>query len=247
MLGLARHARSSEFGRGPLLVTGTLADQLARELGAGGEPGAVRTTGEPGDIAALVHVLGGAPTEEDERLLRAAARALVPIVVVQLGDTDVRLPYVLATDVVTSEPGRGFPVDEIATLLAGSLGTDGAVLARKLPVLRDAYEEQRAEETAVTAAVIAATGGDVPKLPVLALAQARVLTDIETARGSVREDGPAGAVAAVGPPLGAALGTGLAARTVVRRLPFRNRLLDAAVAGAATYALTTVFRRFVRR
>ena len=53
--------------------------------------------------------------------------------------------------------------------------------------------------------------------------------------------------ATVAPPLGAALGTGLAARALVRRLPVRNRALEAVVAAAATYALATVFRRLGRR
>ena len=247
VLALSRHARTSAHGRGPLLVTGVLADQLARELGAGAAAGAIRTTGQPGDIAALVHVVAGVATLEDERLLRAAARALVPLVVVQLGDTDAPLPYVLATDVVPCEPGKGFPIDEIAKILARALGADGAALARTLPALRDAYEKQRAEEAAITAAVMAATGGDMPKLPMLALSQARALTDIESAHGGVQEDGPAGAAATVGPALGASLGLGLAARTLVRRLPRRNRLVEAAVAGTATYALAAVFRRVVRR
>ena len=42
----------------PLLVAGTLADQLARELVAGGEPAAVRTGGQPQDAAAMLYVLG---------------------------------------------------------------------------------------------------------------------------------------------------------------------------------------------
>ena len=246
VIALRRHVRSSEALRGPLLVSGVLADQLARELSAGAAPGAVRTSGDPGQVSALVHVVAGDGTPEDERVLRAATRALLPLVVVQLDDTAPRLPYVLATDVVTCEPGKGFPVDEIAKTLARTLGTDGASLARSLPAIRDAYQEQRAEESALGAAALAATGGDVPKLGLLTLAQARALTDIATARGDQRDEGPRAEAATIGAPLAAALATGLVARALVRRLPGRNRLFEALVAGSATYALATIFRRFGR-
>lgn len=246
VLALTRHARSTADGQGPLLVTGVLAEQLARQLGAGAEPGAVRTTGDPGGVEALVHVVAGTPTPEDERVLRAATRALLPFVVVQAGDADAHVPYALATDVVACEPGKGFPIDEIAKTLARTLGTDGAALARRLPALRDAYQEQRAEESALSAAVVGASGGELPKLPVLALAQARALTDIGSSSGKPQDDGAGGLAGTVGVPLGAALGTGLAARALVRRLPVRNRAVEAAVAGAVTYALATLFRRFAK-
>jgi uncharacterized protein (DUF697 family) len=247
VLALSRHVRSSEAMRGPLLVTGVLAEQLARELGAGADSSAVRTTGKPEQSAALVHVVAGEATPDDERVLRAATRALVPLVVVQLGDASARLPYVLPTDMVRCEPGKGFPIDEIAKTLARTLGTDGAGLARSLPALRDAYQEQRAEESAISAAAVAVAGGDLPKLPVLALAQARALSDIATARGDDRGEGPKAAASTVASPLGAALGTGLVARALVRRLPVRNRAVEAVVAAATTYALATAFRRFTRR
>ncbi len=94
----------------PLLVLGALADQLARELTAGGDAFAVRTSGAPKDVEALVYVLGGAVNEEDERVLKLAHRARVPTVVVAAGrDTPERIPFVLATDVVRAEPGHGFP------------------------------------------------------------------------------------------------------------------------------------------
>lgn len=246
VFALRRHARTTAATRGPLLVTGVLADQLARQLGAGADPGAVRTTGDPAQSAALVHVVAGAATPDDERVLRAATRSLVPFVVVQAGDPSTELPYVLPMDVVDCEPGKGFPVDGIAKTLARTLGTDGAALAHALPAIRDAYQVQRAEESAISAAVIASYGGNAPELPVLVLAQARALVDIATARGDESEE-PGSLATTIAPSLGAALGTGLVARGFVRRLSARNRVVEALVAGIATYALATAVRRFGRR
>ena len=180
VLALARHQRRARHVRGPLLVTGLLAEQLARELRAGGEPGLVRTSGEPAGAAAVVRVVAGAATAEDERTMREATRALVPVVAVQTAARSVRLPYVLAEDVVECPPGSGFPVDEIADRLAAALGHDGAPLAATLPVLRDAVARRSVTDGALAAASLAAFGAETgPRLPVLALAQARMLSDLQ--------------------------------------------------------------------
>lgn len=246
VVALARDAQASSAARGPLLVTGVLAPQLARELGAGADYGAVRTDGDPAHAAALVRVVAGGATPEDESVMRQATRHLVPVVAVQTGDPSARLPYVLPTDVVTCEPGRGFPTEEIARTLAVALGREGAALARSLPVLRSAVEGRRAREGAADAGVLAAFGSG-PRLAVLALQQSRMLSDLATAGGRPAPSDPRAAAETVGPSLAAALGTGLAARALVRRLPVRNRLLEAAVAAAATYALATVFSRVASR
>lgn len=248
LLALARHSRQARSARGPLLVTGVLAEQLARELRAGGDEGLVRTSGEPADAAALVRVVRGAATTDDERVLRAAARGLVPTVCVQLEDATVRLPYVLAEDVVVCRPGSGFPVDEIATRLAAALGSHGAGLAASLPVLRAAVERRRAADGALSAAHLAALGAAAgPRLPVLALAQARMLSELAVASGGTGGGGDAKDTAQeLAAPLGAALGTGLLARALVRRLPFRARVVDGLVAAGATLALASLFRRLPR-
>ena len=189
-LALARHAQSNASPKGPLLVTGVLAEALARELRAGGDASLVRTDGDPADAAAVVRVVAGAATPEDERVLRAATRALVPTVVVQTGEPSVRIPYVLATDVVACEPGRGFPVDEIVHALAAALGHDGAPLAAALPTMRDAVQSRRIEEGAVTAGALAVSGGESQRLSVLALAQARMLSDVATAGGAAPPGAP---------------------------------------------------------
>ena len=203
VVALARHQRRSHGVRGPLLVTGLLAEQLARELGSGGEPTLVRTSGDPEDAAVLVRVVAGAATAEDERLFRSATRAAVPIVAVQTAEPAraVRLPYVLAEEVVQVMPGSGFPIDEIADRIAAALGNDGAALAASLPVLRDAVVRRRATDAAVGAAALAALGaGSGPRLPVLALAQARMLSDVAVASGGGAAQRRPGGRAAARPP-----------------------------------------------
>ena len=69
----------------PVLVAGTLADQLAREFVAGGDPTAVRAGGEPKEVAAMLYVLGDDATEDDERMLKSAHRARVPTIVIAAG------------------------------------------------------------------------------------------------------------------------------------------------------------------
>ena len=134
ILGLVRELRIAASDERSLVVAGTLAEQLARELSAGAAPGAVRTGGSLETAAALVYVLADEP---DPDLLRGADRGGVPIVAVRLsGSGD--LPYVLAEDVVDVPPGVGFPVDEIARRLAARMGEKGVNVARRVPVLRDA-------------------------------------------------------------------------------------------------------------
>lgn len=246
VVSLARHA-AAVAPRGPILVIGVLAEQLARELAAGGDPRLLETRGNPADAAALVCVVAGAATPGDEEALRTATRSLVPAVAVQTGPAPVRLPYVLATDVVECEPGKGFPLAEIADVLAGALGRDGAALAGRLPVLREAVERRRAAAGAVAAGALAFATGAAPKLPALALAQTRMLSELDTAGGRPAPREARETAEAVGIPLAAALATGLAARTLVRSLSVRNRVLDGLVAAGVTYGLATAFRLVRRR
>ena len=247
VVALARYQRRAHDADRPLLVTGLLAEQLAKELGAGGDPALVRTAGDPAEAALFVRVLAGAATAEDERLFRAATRALVPIVAVQTADRTVRLPYVLAEDVVQCRPGSGFPLDEIADRVAAALGEAGAPLAASLPVFRDAVARRRTADAAVTAAGLTALGAaSGPRLPVLALGQARMLSDLAVASGAEASDDQQAAAQQLALPLALSLATGMAARELVRRLPLRARALDAAVAAGATLALGALFRRLPR-
>jgi hypothetical protein len=240
LLRLVREARDGDHVVGPLLVTGPLSAQLAKELAEGGDPGLVRTSGAVASAGAYVCVVAGPPTAEQLSQLRAAARAGVPTLAVQMGDSGVRIPYVLRGDVVVCRPGEGFPVAEIAAAIVGVLGREAAPLASRLPVLRGAVQRGlTARAAGVAAGIAAAPWGPTTHLPLLVLLQARLLRDLAVASGTPAPATQQELGATVGPEIGAAAGLGLAARSLVRRLPVRGRLVDAAVAVAGTVALAT--------
>lgn len=222
----------------PLLVSGTpgLVPLLAKELAAGGDAAAIRTGGAPEDVEALVHIVGDDVTEHDERILKAAHRARVPIVVVAAGrDAPMRIPFVLATDVVRVQPGHGFPVDEIAQALAQTLGEEATSLARHLPALRDAVckhlIESFARKNGVVGAAVFVPGAD---LPVLTVNQLRLVLRICAAHGLDIDSQRL-------PEILATIGAGLGFRTVARELlgavPIAGWLLKGIIAYAGTRAL----------
>jgi uncharacterized protein (DUF697 family) len=220
----------------PLLVLGALAEQLARELTAGGDARAVRTGGTPEDVEALVYILGGAVTEEDERVLKLARRARVPTIAVAAGrEVPERVPFVLATDIVRAEPGHGFPVDKIAFALARKLGEQGTSLARHLPVLRPAVCETLIESFARKNGLIGAAvfipGVD---FPVLSANQLRLVLRLCAVYGLEIDRERA-------PEIVATIVTGLGARALARELvgavPVAGWLIKGALAYAATKAL----------
>ena len=63
-----------------------LAEQLAKELGAGADPGAVvvASGAAPAHAAVHVRVVAGDPSPEDEALVAAAARHGADVVIVEL-------------------------------------------------------------------------------------------------------------------------------------------------------------------
>ena len=220
----------------PLLVAGQLADVLARELRAGGDASAVRTGGPPSDVEALVYVVGDDVTDEDEQVLKAARRARVPTVVVAAGrEAPVRVPFVLATDVVRVPTGHGFPVDEIARVVMHKLGEEGSSLARRLPVLRKPFcselIESFARKNGIVGVAVFVPGAD---LPVLTLNQLRMVLRICAAYGLEVD-------AQRAPEIAATIGAGLGFRTIARELlgviPVAGWLLKGAVAYAGTRAL----------
>ena len=121
VLKLLRELRSTTADRRPLVLGGarSLVDALRRELVRDGDASAVReeALGAMVGAAALVYVLAGEPTEEDERALRAADLAGVPLLVVGPEPTT-PIPYALATDVLPLRPGEGFPLEELGRRLA---------------------------------------------------------------------------------------------------------------------------------
>ena len=238
VLRLVREAGAGARPLGSLLVAGPLAPQLVRLLVEGGDAGLVRTTGDPASAAVVVCILSGAPAPEQLTMLRAATRAGVPTVAVQMGDAGLRVPYVLPEDVVGCPPGSGFPIEEIAAAAVRGLGRDAAALAAALPVLRTAtLGTLTARCAAVAAGLAAAPWAAAAKLPLLVPLQARLLRDLDVAAGRQVPSTRPELGAAVGPELGAALAVGFAARTLVRRLPFSSRLVEAAVAAGGTLAL----------
>ena len=147
------------------------------------------------DASVLVRVLAGGTTEADERELRAANVARVPLVAVQTsGESGLYVPYVLASDVVVCPRGAGFPVDEIARVIAARLDLAATPLAARLPVLRDAVCDHLIEsfsrKNAILGVAIFVPGAD---FPVLTLNQIRLVLRLASAHGvEVDQTAPAG-------------------------------------------------------
>jgi uncharacterized protein (DUF697 family) len=184
----------------------------------------------------LVHVFAAAPGEEDERVLRAASRARVPIVCVLAGpELSDRIPYVLATDVVRVPTGTGFPVDEIARAIARKLDEDATSMVARLPVLRRPLAEHLTERFARRAAIVGVAvfvpGAD---LPVITLLQLRLALRIGAAYGEELEAERVPEVLAV-------IGTGLVLRGVARQalgaFPVAGWLVKGGIAYAGTRAI----------
>jgi hypothetical protein len=139
-----RELRSSAAKSRPIVLGGarSLVDALRRELLRDGDPSAIRdaSLGALDGAAALVYVLAGEPTEEDERALRSADMANVPIVVLGPEPTT-PIPYVLATDILPLPPGEGFPLEDLGRLLGAKADDVAPALAAKLPSLRRGIAE----------------------------------------------------------------------------------------------------------
>ena len=231
-LGVVRDARRTAEATARLSVTGVLAAELARSLrGDSAGEHVVQVGGDPVDATAVVVVVAGAAGEEDERIMRAAVRARVPVIAVQADHLSTApLAYVPAESVVVCPPGQGFPVEEIAKALARELGSDAVPLARRLTRLREPILRELVRQASLRAAVAGALpwrkGAD---FPVLALLQARLVLDIASAYG--HEPGQERA-----PELAAVAATGLGLRTLVRRLPLRLPLIGGVTGYLATRA-----------
>ena len=240
--GLVKEARTALEDVRPLQVSGVLASTLEKELARGGAPGAVRTQGDVGGAAALVRILAGAATEEDERELRAARRAGVPTIAVQTGTGRIDVPYVLATDVVVCRPGSGFPVQEIARALAARLGERGTPLAARLPVLRDAVCDELIEtfsrKNGLLGAAIFVPGAD---FPVLTLNQLRLVLRLASAHGVEVDQARLPEVLGT---LAAGFGFRAAARQLLGAVPVAGWVVKGAVAYSGTRALGEAARRY---
>jgi uncharacterized protein (DUF697 family) len=235
--GLVKDVQVSSHDAKPLVVGGVreLAAVLRRELGKDAKPGGVSLGDDPRGAAVFVYVLGADPTAEDERALKRARRARVPIVAVAAGrlSDGVIIPFVLATDIVRIGAGEGFPVETIARVIATRLGEDAASLAARVPVLRgavcDALISSSARRCGIAAAAIFIPGAD---LPVLLLNQIRMVLRLEQVYGldaDPRERAPE---------LLATIAAGFGFRAVARQLLGVIPVAGWAVQGAVAYAGT---------
>jgi hypothetical protein len=221
-----------------------LAQQLAKELGAGARPGAVvlSTEGQAQAGAVLVHVLAAEPTESDEELVRQADRAGIPVVIVQLWpQADWTPPFVLTPFVVECSAGEGFPLREIADRIVEA-SEHGPVLASRIPALAEALSHGVVRHAMLRSAVVSTAGaGKGATRPLIALEQIRMLARLRaTTTGAAGPDEMP--VIAGGAAL--ALSAGFAFRAVARsaRQVLPVPLADAAVAVAGTWALAKAFR-----
>jgi uncharacterized protein (DUF697 family) len=206
---------------------------LAKELRAGGDPGAVVENGSATKPSALVWV-----GKADEEALRAASRARTPIVGLTESES---LPYVLDTNLVLIQPGQGLPVAGVAAALARVLGPNAPGLAARLPVLRPAVVDTLIRGTVRKNALIGAAafvpGAD---LPALTLNEALLAIRMAVAGG--RDADPK----ALWPELAAVLGVALACRRLARELeslPVAASAVTGGVALAGTWALGQALRR----
>jgi uncharacterized protein (DUF697 family) len=243
--GLLKEVESSSDADTWMALGGAreLVEVLRRELlAAGGHAGAARLGGPEG-AAVYVHVVAG--SDDDEAALTRAFRARVPIVAVvsRAGAEPVSLPFVLATDIVRVPPGAGFPIQEIAGVVAARLGEAAAPLAARLPVLRPAVTERLiasfSRRNALIGAAVFVQGAD---LPVVSLNQLRLVLRLAQAHGLAagRERLPELALSA-----GAAYGFRALARDLLQRAPFAAWAVKAGIAYAGTRVLgEAAVRRF---
>lgn len=227
-----------------ILVSGPspLAAELAGALGAGAEPGLVRVV-DPSTIvagagSALVHVVRGEPTGDDEEVFRLADRAQIPIISLIVGERPANgriLPYVRATDVVYASGVDERGVNAVVERIAIRADEAGPALARDLPLLRPHVARllvsRYSKRNALISAAIFVPGAD---MPILTLNQVRMVRRMADAYGVEERQGRALMVAGV---VGAGLGFRAIARSALAFIPFAGIPIRAAVAFGGTRAV----------
>lgn len=225
---LLKEINVSAHGDEPLVVGGppALAQVLRRELGVGGGD-------DPRRAAVYVHIWAG--DGRDEAQLKRARRARVPIVALAPAGLDA-VPYVLATDVVPLQPGRGFPLEALAQAVAGRLGEEAAPLAARVPLLRRSVAEHLiasfARRNALVAAAVFIPGVD---LPILIQNELRLVLRLHQAYG--REPDPRARLPEIGATVAAGVGLRAVARELLDLVPVAGWAVKGAVAYAGTRAL----------
>jgi len=238
VVGLVKETRSLEGASAQIAVSGPGAGDFAAALAAGGDRAAVSVDGDPSGAAVAVRIVDGAQSPAEAAVLRRLSRAGTPLVVVRRRVTE-KIPYVFPGDVldVDGEP----PVAEIVALIARVSGPAGPALAARLPVLRPAVAQRLIATTSLTNAAIAASPWiKQAQLPLLTLAQSRMLLLLGLSGGDVLPRDPKELARAAAPAVGGSIAVGLGARALVRRSPLGGPIVRAAVAYAGTRVLGAV-------
>ena len=232
--GLVREVRAFEGVAPRIAISGPGADELATSLAADGDRSAIMVDGDSATAVIALRLIEADPSEAERAVLRRLGKGRTPVIVVRRGGSE-RIPHVLADDVVDLEVEG---IGAIAAAIARAAGADGPSLAARLPILRAPVSRRLVRTTAFANAALAASSRVVqPQLPLLTFAQARMLLLLGIARGETLPRDPQGLLRAAGPYVAAALGTGLGARALVRRLPVGGRVVRAAIAFGGTRAL----------
>jgi hypothetical protein len=235
----AARAELAKSGAGRIVVSGMLAEQLARELAAGAPPGATVVGDDVQGAAVVVRVIAGEPSAEDDAIVRAADRAVVPVVLVQTWpQANWRAPFVLSPFVVECRTGEGFPVSEIAAQIALAVENPPA-LAVRVPVLAETAESSVVRSAAARAALLALAGVPGSRADI-ALEQARMLARLRALHTPSEPDHPAVVAGAVAATLGISFALRSVARAASRALP--KRVADPVIAAAGTLALSRALR-----
>jgi hypothetical protein len=233
VVALVRETRMIESTPEHLSVAGPGAGELAAALAVGGDASAVVVNGDPAAAAVAIRIVSGPVSAEERALLRRAVRAGTPLLVVRHGADPV--PYAFSHDVLD---GDDLPLETLAAAIARLAPDAAPALAARLPVLRSAVERRLIDVTSWGNALIAASSrGGVAQLPLLSIAQSRMLLLLGTGRGHRLPSDPKAIASVAGPPILASIAVGLAARELVRRAPVGGPAVRAAVAFAGTRAL----------
>jgi len=234
---------------GPVIVSGMLAEQLAKELAAGAEPGAVVAhegiTTPFADV--LVRIVAGDPADPDAAFVRDADRRGIPVVLVQLWpQADWTPTFVLSPFVVECRTGEGFPLREIADRIVEA-SEHGPLLAARIPALKEATSGGLVRGSVVRAAILALAGtGKGAARPLITLEQLRMLARL---RATTTGSGPPDEMPVMAGGAAIALAAGFAFRGIARRardvLP--APIANAAVAAAGTWALAKALQTLESR
>ena len=249
MVETARH-ELSPTSIGPVVVSGMLAEQLAKELGADAAPGAVSHDGDgtrlpPAEM--LVRVIAGEPSAADDAFVRTADRRGISVIVVQLWpQADWTPPFVLSPFVVECRVGEGFPLREIADRIVEA-SEHGPLLAARIPALKEAVAHGVVRHAVLRATMlgVAAAGKGVTR-PLIALEQVRMLARLRaTTTGLTESDEMPVIAVGVGLTLAAGFVFRSAARAAQEVLP--TPVANAAVAAAGTWVLARTMRAIESR